>query len=128
MNESQSLMKRGLEKGSVTARDGYIKLKEGFVCSHSVFFMLSKLGRYKSHEIIRGNVSVADGKIQKYVALNKPKCIWNSCVDFQNCLLDLFQKFGVCFVWVFCLERIIFLIPFSSHIKFRSLLNHLKMA
>lgn len=34
---NQSLMKWGPEKGSVTAGDGYIKLKEGFVCSHSVF-------------------------------------------------------------------------------------------
>lgn len=90
--------------------------------------MLSKLGRYKSHEIIWGNVSVADGKIQKYIGLNKPKCIWNSYVDFQNCLLDLFLKFGVCFVWVFCLEKNIFLIYFFSRVLFKSLLNHLKMA
>lgn len=37
MNESQSLMKGGLEKRSVTARDGYIKLKEGFVKNTECF-------------------------------------------------------------------------------------------
>lgn len=53
------------------------------MCSHSVFFIPSKLGRYKSHEIIWGNVSVAGGKVQKYIGLDKPKYILEFICGFS---------------------------------------------
>lgn len=46
-------------------------------------------------------------------------------MDFHNCLLDLFQEARVCFVWIFWLERNVFLILFTCKIQitFKSLSN-----
>lgn len=65
--------------------------------SLSIFHSV-KTGKVQKSRNKMGKCFCGRWEIQKYIGLDKPECIWNSYVDFHNCLLDLFQKFGVCFV------------------------------